>query len=254
MSLMLVAVHKVRESFRRTQARDEMQQFSAAAAMFKSRYGVHPPWFGSAVPPQQKFRLCSSYVDRNGQFLRDSNGEIWPEVAVLLQAFPTMNMKDNGLRLRNIVIPPDMPEMLTPTQMYFFWLTGGEYCEWQGLSLNPRAPFTPPVGSEKRAQFLTVSNVRKFLDMDTQTIDGNWRDPWGTPYVVHPPKYGYGVQRGSLPLKNQVPQSYQIICAGPNKKFGAGGVWTPGEGEYSSGGNGGDDMGHWLRYPLSQPE
>lgn len=220
MSLLLVAVQNVRESFRRTQAKDEIGQFGVAASFFKQKYGSHPLWFGSNIPPGQKFRLCTNYKDHRGEFLRDSNGQVWPEVSVLLQMWPNLNMNDNGLRLRGIPIPHDMAIELDPTQWFFFLLTGGEHCEFSGLCENQRQVFSPPQSpTEKRSQFLSINNSRKFWNMSAQEYDGYYRDPWDTPYVVHLSRYSFGPQRGTMATMDQMKNSFQIVSAGKDKKF-----------------------------------
>lgn len=211
MALMLSAVHKVRESFRRTQCKDDIGQFVTAGATFKARYGVNPHWYRSHIPPQTKFRLCSCYVDRNGEFLKDSNGQVWPEIEILMNLYPSMNMTDNGLRLRGGVIPPDVPEVLDPTQFFFFLLTGGEYTEWQGFSYNKKQPFTPAVPGEKREVFLQINSTKKFWNLQNQEYDGYYRDPWGNPYIVHLNPYTYGPQRGNEPVKGLKRDSFQIV-------------------------------------------
>lgn len=254
MALSLVGLNEVRNSYRRVQTTDEMAQIKLAADLFKTKYGVHPPYFGKSTPAGTKFRLCSTYVDPHGRHLRDSNGQVWPEIDILLTVFPNMDLRDNGLRIRNIIVTSDMPEMMDPTQLFFFWLTGGSYTEYRGFSKDSKHPFLPPVSPDEHRSPLLETKPGKFWNRQTGEYDGYFRDHWGTPYVVHPVRYSYGVQRTTLPLNGEMKSSFQIVCAGPDKTFGPGGDWKPGEGAYSSGQPGADDMVHWRRLKLSATE
>lgn len=102
-------------------------------------------------------------------------------------------------------------------------------------------------------------------------------DPWGTSYVYFPPppppingkgkkgEYGavasaqtamwfnleFGVSTYTFDYKRI--GGVQILSAGPDKKFGSGGNWTPGTGCWASGQPGADDIANFSSKQLGQP-
>ncbi len=102
-------------------------------------------------------------------------------------------------------------------------------------------------------------------------------DPWGTPYrYLVPPPPTVGDKRTPTPAEYRQLQLHiilgmwgvrgytekwkwlgrvQIISAGPDKKFGPGGEWTPGAGPWAPAGVGADDIGNFnFGYPLGARE
>jgi hypothetical protein len=161
-------------------------------------------------------------------------------------------------------VPPASPENLDPNQALVFWLSGGTYCDFRGLSANPKKPFTPPAGpdeSRKRFMEVTPDAVR---DRDTGVIDGRYRDAWGTPLAVfasddvgkyQPAATCYGVAPYYTPYRGWLNAGgCQVVSAGPDRKFGPGGLWTPGAGEWGGGKPGHDDLANFRSLQLGAPE
>jgi len=267
-SLTLAALQNARESGRRTQCRSELMQFATAAEQFKAKRGDYP--ILSVGQNGRNFRMVTSYLDRNGNVLRDTNGQEWPEAGVLKTMFPSIDLGDTGLRIPSTavpsgwaIVPEAMPEVLDPTQMFFLWTTGLHYTGYRGLSNNAKRPLTPPAFPEEaRLEFLKVPSPVKFHDPGTMSEHtGRWHDPWGTAYVVHGggsvigagTGYTYGPQRGTAPLtdpagKTLHPRSFQIVSAGRDRAFGPGGTWV----NYA--GAGADDLVHFRVEPLGVPD
>jgi hypothetical protein len=102
-------------------------------------------------------------------------------------------------------------------------------------------------------------------------LDGRLRDPWGTPYAIFgstksevangdyndqvvfvnylDPANTVRAYRG--PASGYNKGSIQIISAGPNAKFGRGGLYTPGLNDWLTTGPGGDDLSNFKSYPLA---
>lgn len=148
-SLLVVTIPKITRSMKNTETITDIAQISNAIGTYKSKMGVgYIPSGGGGTAGS--FRLCSSYVDKNGAILN------WPEVVYLKQVFPQMNLSDNGLRIGKAgsfvmndqggAVPNGVPSVpmlqLDGNQTLVFFLTGGPPTELQGFSTNRTQPFT----------------------------------------------------------------------------------------------------------------
>ncbi|MDB5313651.1 MAG: hypothetical protein JWO38_7853 [Gemmataceae bacterium] len=131
------------------------------------------------------------------------------------------------------------------------------YTTYEGFSTRKQVPFAPPVAGEPRiGPFLDVGPGR--LDAETPP---RYLDPWGMPYAyfafdqsinAYPAHSWKGVtayRQNGKPLHSQ---GFQIISSGPNKVFGPGGEWSPGQGVWAPGGSGGDDLSNFNHGRLAQ--
>jgi prepilin-type N-terminal cleavage/methylation domain-containing protein len=129
---------------------------------------------------------------------------------------------------------------------------------------NPPQPLAQATGAGK-----------VFFDFPAARIDadGHFLDPWGTPYIYFSAKEGndynvFGLYYPVVPAKPGVfdgaggynsvavyresvskyinSHSFQIVSAGPDKKFGTGGVYVAGAGQYAANQVGADDMSNFT--------
>lgn len=246
MALLMVALTSARDSGKRTQCRSELSQIQQAASLFKSQMGISPPLTGGG--PNGTFRFCTSYSDPSQQN--------WPELGYLLQMFPNMDRNDNGLRdyFANQPVGWTTPIYLDGNRALFTWLTGGGYTDYTGFSTNPKRPFDK--GGQRKGPWMEVQASR-FLADDGYN-DGHYRDCYGTPFACIGAPYTT-TNLGVSPFigatgKPYNPNTFQIISAGKDKKFGPGGSFVPGTGAYVVGQPGGDDMSNFHPSILSSPE
>lgn len=256
-SLLMVGLNQARISAKRTQTRAEISQISEGASIFAHQMGTVPPLSGGGNG--NGFRLCTKYTDNNGNVLN------WPEVQALKDLFPSMDLNDNGLRhpLSGVVIYPDSPDSLDGNQALFFWLAGGsDYTNFSGFATNPRKPFAKPTGvqgEKRKGPWFQPRSLDYFKD-NFGVIDGRYRDVWGTPYAClgylqtargYPNASCFGVSpfldATGKPLQ---PNSIQVISAGPDKKFGPGGSYQPGQGAYGPNQPGDDDIANFRKAQL----
>ncbi len=155
-----------------------------------------------------------------------------------------------------------------------FWLTGGTLTEFKGFSNNPARPLSPakPFGAgrepEKRKGPFMEVNGKKFTNAKSGVMDGRLRDPWGTPYAVlgairvgqdyHPEVTYADFEDPTNKLTAYFTATgyynkggVQIISAGPNRRFGPGGKYTPGADEWATSKTGGDDLANFKKDQLS---
>ena len=238
-ALLMAGLNAARQSQKRTEVRLEIEQISQASSIFASQMATVPPLSGGGNGG--KFRLCTRYTDNSGNSLP------WPEVQALKDLWPSMDLTDNGLRFPNtsISIFPDSPHELDGNQALFFFLTGGsEYTNFSGFATSPRRPFTPPLAgntAEKRkGPWFQPRSLDRFVSKGG-TIDGHYRDSWGIPYAClgylqsargYPAVTCFGVSPFIDPTTNKPikPNSIQVVSAGPDKTFGPGGDYQPGQG------------------------
>ncbi len=247
-ALILPAVQKARATAKRVQAKAEVDQFGMMLQAFAMDHdNTFPPVVGGG--PNGEFRLCTSYSDVNGNLLD------WPEVQFLMQAWPRMSRADNGLRNNGVIVPNTAPVLLDPNQAAMFWMTGGTFCNFNGLSKSPTQPFLPFVTGDSRKRYLDPPS-RALYDA-SGVADGRFYDVYGNPLAVMTwSSKGYtagcyGVQPYSLTYRGQLNLgSSQVISAGPDGKFGPGGVYTPGAGAWASGQPGADDLANFRPLPL----
>jgi hypothetical protein len=122
-------------------------------------------------------------------------------------------------------------------------------------ALNPTLP-----GGERIGPFFDFKATRLATGYGAPAGFYNYLDPYGTPYfyaggtgaansyVWHSPTLGVSAYQESAG-KYTNPNSFQIISAGKNKAFGAGGLWDPTRG--SSDLNARDDMSNFSTAVLS---
>lgn len=169
-SLTYAAAMRVRQSAMRAEAATVQAQMRWSLNIFASNYNVRVKLQGFGGP--------------NGTFrMRRTMPIGWPETAYLLSIWPYMSTTDNGYE------GPDMD--MDAEQLTLFLLTGGETCNYEGLSTSPTQPFSP-YGVRKRRIELRKSQV----------VDERIVDPWKTPYRV-------------ISTRDQV----LIVSAGPDRVF-----------------------------------
>lgn len=172
-----------------------------------------------------------------------------PDLAYLRQVFPQVDPKDTGL-------PPGTDDPLDPNQALVFFLTGGKYTNYEGFSTDRRHPFRPPGGAAE-------NRIGPFLEVSSRNLDatGHLLDPWGTPYVFlafdpaisgYPDRDCFGVRPYRVGDKTMNPKGFQLLSAGPDRVFGPGGEWTPGDGPWSADGPGADDRSNFNGGPLGE--
>lgn len=274
-ALTMAAVQKVRARGQDVQARSDIQQLEAACTAFKAKFGVFPPSAGGGAGGT--FRLRQNYS--TGFTAND------PEVVILKQIFPRLNMTNNGLNTASID--------LDPNQCLAFFLSGGAFTNYSGFSTNPLTPFTAPVATDPSSSrlyggpffegFTTSRMGLPSKNGGTSNDAQPWfLDPWSTPYLYistdkgndypfdstykHPvaavqtlltaamtraPWTGFRPARdtGASSRYFNV-KSFQIFSAGRNKIFGTGGAYTSGSGVYALNKDGGDDWSNYQQTPL----
>jgi len=201
------AVQKVRDRGRDVQCRSDISQLEAAIAQFKSKFGVYPPCYGGG--PAGSFRLQSFYTTTDQ-----------PEVNVLLQMFPRMNVGGNvnGLLLNGMTVGQANPVFLDPNQCLVFFLSGGNFTGFTGFSTNPSFPFKPPANGDptsarlNNGAFFDFSGLQSRLVTPKDFFDANsgngmptdrfnndnlasklqpwFMDPWGRPYLYFTSQQG----------------------------------------------------------------
>ncbi|MFO0823512.1 MAG: type II secretion system protein [Gemmataceae bacterium] len=213
-SLLMAAVMRVRVLGPQTENGARIQQIHDAIGRCKSDLKLN------YIPSNGGFQLKSAYTGTE------------PELNVLLQAFPNLDRSNTGL--------PNVT--LDGNQTLCFFLTGGGFgpAPFSGFSNNPRYPFTPKAsGAETRKGPWLEANLKYY----TAAPNGQpWIiDVYGIPYAyfasVDGKQNNYGTQTFSpgIPgVGTASPYSssgrvmndsgWQIISAGRDKVFGAGGA------------------------------
>jgi prepilin-type N-terminal cleavage/methylation domain-containing protein len=128
-----------------------------------------------------------------------------------------------------------------------------------GFSTNPENPTEP--GGERIKPFYEFESTR-LRSAGAPAGFYSYHDPYGTPYVYFG---GTGaansyVSHTSLGVSAYVdstgkyakPNSFQILSAGPDRRFGAGGVWDPRSGSTDQ--NARDDMSNFSTAVLTAPQ
>ncbi len=229
-SLLIPAVMKFRGTADRTKNDWRMKQMTVGAKKFQDAHQVdhlpHPP-----------FRLQNKYVA--GTYDR--------EQAYLKQVFPHLDLNATGLT--DVTLDDG-------NQILVFFTTGGVALKHQGFSMSAKQPFLPKTvdGEERKGPYIEISADKQ--PMIGPSINGQawFLDPFGTPYAVFfPRKKSYlttpaqqflgavtPFHQGGTPPKYDNPNDIQVISAGPNKAFGAGGSWSSG-----ATGDGADDTSNF---------
>jgi len=110
-------------------------------------------------------------------------------------------------------------------------MMGGHYVDYYG---TPYLYFSSKNGNDYQVFGQAFGAGNGGTVIPTYQANGGWGPTPTAPLVGLDGKY----------LK---PNGFQIISAGPDKMFGAGGVYNPGIGEYSPGARGGDDLSNVVR-------
>ena len=185
------------------------------------------------------------------------------EAVYLKQVFPQLNLASTGLTNTDA----------DPCQTLTFFLTGiGN----QGFSNNKSQPFgTPATAGESRIGPFVELKANEFDARATRILDR-----WGTPFAyfaafMPSPAYpsgrwdygnntvwqNYGSPANVFPLftagtpnKYQNPKTFQLISAGKDKAFGAGGSFVAGQGAYAPNAVGFDDFSNTQKLRLGTTE
>lgn len=246
--ILIVTIPKVVRSSKNAGTAAEIAQIGNAIGAYKAKMNVaYIPSGGGGA--NGTFRLCTSYVDKDG------NALAWPEVVYLKQVFPQMSLTDNGLRVgtagavvANGVAPAPAGSvpllLLDANQTLVFFLTGGPPMGMQGFCNDKTKPFRPvsdpnesrlgpflefPAnryagGAAAVTAFHASTNAEKNADGAASLMDR-----WGAPFAYfayNPGTNGYmgtsfvyrGVSvaaylDGTKPFN---PKGFQIISAGDN--------------------------------------
>jgi prepilin-type N-terminal cleavage/methylation domain-containing protein len=254
-SLTTAAVMKVLGRGAATQARAEITQLEIALATCRTDFGL------DAVPSRLVLREDGRY-DGPGP-----NSADYPRTMALLQKmfgrhFRVLSPYDwNG----NGTI--DSGEVVLEGQHCLVFLLGGiptspgSSVGCTGFNTDSRNPATP--GGKRAGPYFEFKPGRLRRDPDA----GNflvYLDPWreqpyayfsatkaGNDYTPDCPSLGVApyFARGGQFLN---PNGCQIISAGPDRRFGPGGLWNPATG--GGGPNGADDISNFSRGALGGPQ
>ncbi len=246
MGLLLPAVQKIRGIGPRTRAVAEVEQMSVAARSFNQEFKFYPPTVFT-IPTR---------IDQVGF------------TDVFKRMFPRWNppLQADNVTIQVAFQPAGAGTTLIGGQSMVYFLGGPGGTGWAIDA--PIAPTPTAVG--KKVPFFDFPPDR--------VVNGQFLDPWKTPYV-----YFGSIDGGNYPavalsatgpftstvLPAPAPLAVanfsaggitpfyvavgkpanqggcQIISAGENKVFGPGGAWAPGSGAYVTGQPGGDDIGNF---------
>jgi prepilin-type N-terminal cleavage/methylation domain-containing protein len=180
------------------------------------------------------FRLQNSYPDTN-----------WPEAQYIARVFGRVNFSDLGYRPGGS--DPVMPAQLDANQTLLFFVNGIQSHDGQGnvafrgfqKGQQPFAPFTQ--GENRLGPYFGEITARQYVASGREfarIIDG-WRTPiaYFTAYNAKPAVVNSGAYGGVNTAPGLVgpyftgtgyanPSGFQLISAGENKRFGAGGNWA----------------------------
>lgn len=173
-----------------------------------------------------------------------------------------------GPRTSSASFTANIGNPLDGNQCLVFFLGG---CTMTGTAPNGTATFYTGFAQGVNPVASGGSRNGPFFDFPLNRINGSgqFTDPWGNPYVYMTTVNGNGDYTYTLPSTINAPSGltpykypsstnfvnpngFQIISAGPNGVFGAGGSsWGPG-GAYSAGTNGADDLSNFSAGSLKQ--
>jgi prepilin-type N-terminal cleavage/methylation domain-containing protein len=241
LALLLPAIQKVRTIAQETEARNDISQIALAADNFKNDWGEYPP---------SVFTVPGN---------KNSND---PSFQLLARKYPrwAMNIAEGG--------PTGLPAAGTPlvgNQSMVYFLGGPAGTGWAHDQ-----PVAPNVNATSKMVYLEINSNK--LQPGNQygyaSPASVYMDPFGTPYAY----FGSNKVGGKYPPvppagftsthpdfgPNGTPMPYQdgakfanenkcqIISAGPNNRFGAGGAaWTTTHPDYVGSGPGGDDLANF---------
>jgi len=234
--IILPAVQRARASAVRAQAVNDISQLSNAVKSFQTAYNCPPP------PTQINLGNPST---QDLAYLK----KVWPRIPA---------NATTSLGLGN----------LNGNQSMVFFLGGFVNGNpFQGFFASASSPFSGPANGTR--------NPPSYEFPPKRVINGQFVDPWGTPYVymsslngndydVYPISASGQVSPFIASAGNQFVNSgfVQIISAGENKAFGPGSpiqgngtrtIWTPGQGWYAQNQSGWDDLSNFHPSMLGVP-
>jgi prepilin-type N-terminal cleavage/methylation domain-containing protein len=242
--LLLPAVQKVRIIGKRTQAANEISQFTNACTAFKEDWGQTPPTFFTI--PVNKNSADPSFLLLSKKYTR------W--AGSIAEGAPT------GL--------PNAGTTLEGNQCLVYFLGGPDLTGWA----HDR-PVAPSPNATAKALYMDISANKlqpgNGPGMGYPNAFRVFVDPFGTPYlyfganpqarggkytdatnnpvsqVVNTVTYTAFVEQPAPNRKFVNENGCQIVSAGENKRFGPGGLWTPGTPPYVVGLDGADDMANF---------
>ena len=220
-------------------AKNDMSQLAIGLQRFKAEYKVYPP---------NSIKLCSNYASYDQTQLLDRRS-----IRFITTIYPRLDPANwTAINWANRSPAPTagspMIDLLDGDQCLVFFLAGpplvaGQPALMGGFSNNPLNPVDP-----------TNPPFKRYFDFDAGRLfnrAGNafpsFADAFGTP-TPQPYVYfsstnqsdranGYDTVANGLrvtpyyltaaPPTFHKPDSFQIVCAGPDGAFGAGGLWVP---------------------------
>lgn len=233
MALLLPAIQKIRYVGFNTQVRGDLSQLTAACAAFSQEWKQYPP---------TAFRVPVT---------KDSND---PSFKLLATRYPRWAASF----AEGATITPALPragETLVGNQSMVYFLAGPQLTGW--AHDRPDAP-SPTATSKSQYLDVAESKLQPGNGFGYPSVAPVYMDPYGTPYMYWGSnktggKYtGQPAVLGTNPfIENAGTNKYvnektcQIISAGEDGLFGAGGAWNPGALSYSFDQPGGDDLGNF---------
>ena len=275
-ALSAAAVQKVRRVGQRVAVVDDLNKLDMSCSKFKTDFGTNVPQrfrFPSTVPdPSIAAPTAAQIQEAEGyRFLRGMFRG-WPANTTAGVAIPDIFF--NPLR-DGTFLPADKVngQLIDGSQCLVFFLGGP-----RGLGFTNNGPNDPGTNTSKKGPYFEFAAGRIDIDATPRAVaaDGfayryGFKDTYGTPYAffsagssevysttawVGPTILNVGATGslspfqtttiGSVPAKFVNPGRIQIISAGYDRKYGAGGYWVPGTGTYIVDLNqGGDDIGNF---------
>jgi general secretion pathway protein G len=230
--------------------RSDMTQLTTAIGTFKTKFGFYPP---------SRIKLCGlSSQYGNSQLDLDSQ-------AVLTQMFPrcSSTWANPGINWCPGSANPGGVTLEGEECLVFFLggvqatNSGNNLCV--GFSTIPTSPMDTSDMKNRIGPFYQFEGSR-LVASPTGNQVFVYNDPYGTPYVFFSSfrtRNGYNRYGGTdCPTLNVSPyqdtastyynpETVQIVSAGANKQFGAGGQWSPAN-AYAIGSQGADDMSNFY--------
>jgi prepilin-type N-terminal cleavage/methylation domain-containing protein len=242
------------------QTRNDISQLTTAVGTFKTKFGFYPP---------SRIRLCqfTSQYGNNGTNQLDADSQL-----VLSTMFPRCSSTWSSTGINWCTgsgngAPNSGGVVLEGEECLVFFLGGvesgpnGSKCV--GFSTIPTSPMDTSDMNNRIGPFFQCDGSR-LVNSPTGNSVYVYNDPYGTPFAFFSSgKTRNGYNRygssdcgtlGVSPYQDTTtptyynPESVQIISAGANKQFGAGGVpvWTPATASQINAGNGADDISNFY--------
>jgi prepilin-type N-terminal cleavage/methylation domain-containing protein len=227
MSLVMAALTMIWDNIPTSETRNNILQVSAGLQKFKAKYGFYPP---DAI---KLYEDPTAYAADNSAIAKNT-------IQYLSAMWPRLDMSGNTLMKWGgpTVTLPAAGAMLEGDQCLVFFLAGP--AGMNGFSTNPHNPTM--VGGD-RFKFLEFPEGRLQVVQPSPTRSSLFRsyvDGFGKMPLVYfsAGKFSGGYSAASTlgafgvaPYKTSAgflhPDSFQLISAGQDGQFGAGGLWTP---------------------------